>query len=67
MAEPIQVHDPNFQKVTTPDDPEIPEAKRRGVADSAVWGTIACGAGLFSDGYLNAVSPPSGCDDKSDI
>jgi hypothetical protein len=23
---------------------------------SAMWGTIACGAGLFSDGYLNAVS-----------
>jgi hypothetical protein len=23
---------------------------------SAMWGTIACGSGLFSDGYLNAVS-----------
>lgn len=23
--------------------------------NSALWGTIACGAGLFSDGYLNAV------------
>ena len=25
------------------------------VRASAMWGIIACGAGLFSDGYINAV------------
>jgi hypothetical protein len=42
--------------VITAEDPEIPIERRRHIKDSAVWGTIACGAGLFSDGYLNAVS-----------
>jgi hypothetical protein len=28
---------------------------RESIRRSAMWGTIACGAGLFSDGYLNAV------------
>jgi hypothetical protein len=33
------------------------EQKRFGnVETTPVWGTIACGAGLFSDGFLNAVS-----------
>lgn len=34
------------------------------VKTSAVWGTIACGAGLFSDGYLNAVSGFAGEEDQ---
>jgi hypothetical protein len=42
--------------VITAEDPEIPLERRKDIKDSAVWGTIACGAGLFSDGYLNAVS-----------
>jgi hypothetical protein len=32
-----------------------PVVRKSRFADSAIWGTIACGAGLFSDGYLNAV------------
>jgi hypothetical protein len=28
---------------------------RERIKTSAMWGTVACGAGLFSDGYINAV------------
>jgi hypothetical protein len=31
------------------------EQNRRKNALSAKWGVVACGAGLFADGYLNAV------------
>jgi hypothetical protein len=44
------------QGVVTADDPENQVAVKPDVASSAKWGTVACGAGLFSDGYLNAVS-----------
>jgi MFS family permease len=36
-----------------------PIEPRKGL--SAKWGVIACGAGLFADGYLNAVCNCAGC------
>lgn len=36
-------------------DPGVAPVKTSRFANSPIWGTIACGAGLFSDGYLNAV------------
>jgi hypothetical protein len=50
---------PELEKQRIADMPvdDVPTRNKFGnVKTSALWGTIACGAGLFSDGYLNAVS-----------
>jgi hypothetical protein len=41
--------------VASSTDAVAAEQPRRKTALSAKWGVIACGAGLFADGYLNAV------------
>jgi hypothetical protein len=48
-------------KTSTHDEPEADVDRRGSIADTAkgtwdrLWPVIACGAGLFSDGYLNGV------------
>jgi hypothetical protein len=47
---------------TTDAAPVVESQRRKGL--SAKWGVIACGAGLFADGYLNAVCNRKDCRGK---